>query len=111
MTHTQVVSSNARPLFRWIGGKQRLAKSLAPRLLRFVRDRHYVEPFLGAASFFFELKPEKALLSDHNRTLINCYRWIKVAPGNVWRSLLKHIEADSYQHYYATRTTFNALPD
>ena len=95
------------PLLRWVGGKQKLARALGPRIQSVLEGRIYVEPFLGAASFFFNLAPASAVLSDTNALLIDCYRWVSLAPKKVWQALCPHIQRDSTHHYYQTRVAFN----
>lgn len=76
-----------RPFLRWAGGKQRLIREL----LRFVPDSssyaRYFEPFLGAGSLFFALKPRQATIGDINAELINCYRQVAADPNSVFQEL------------------------
>jgi len=71
------------PFIRWAGGKQKLIN----RLLKFIPvdfyERTYREPFLGAGSLFFYLKPQNAFLSDANSHLMTCYYYVKKNPGKV----------------------------
>lgn len=56
---------------RWAGSKRKLL----PRLREAIPDRftRYVEPFAGSACLFFELHPERAVLGDINRELIETF--------------------------------------
>ncbi|CAN5488271.1 DNA adenine methylase [soil metagenome] len=101
------IAHTGLPLFRWVGGKQRLAKLLKPRITHHVKDRIYIEPFLGSGSFFFSLTPTVAILSDNNQLLIDCYECIRDNPDAVWRSLSTHIAHNSEKYYYLTRDAFN----
>ena len=61
----------ARPFLKWPGGKQwliPLAKNFIPKCFS-----TYYEPFLGAGALFFALKPQRAVISDINKDLINSY--------------------------------------
>ncbi|MGH9787892.1 MAG: DNA adenine methylase [Candidatus Acidiferrales bacterium] len=65
-----------RPILKWPGGKQwlaRAAKMLAPRTW----EGTYYEPFLGGGAVFFSLCPRRAILSDSNEELINAYRTLR----------------------------------
>lgn len=72
-------------LLRYPGGKQRYVSYFAhlfpvdPQSIR-----TYVEPFLGGGSVFFHVNPERAVLSDINRELIDLYLGIRKNPDIVW---------------------------
>lgn len=92
------------PFLNWPGGKRWLVCSHADDLPR--EYGTYIEPFLGAGSVFFHLKPQRALLGDINADLVNAYQAIKDDWGGVVGSLRyrqrRHREdADSY--YYRLR--------
>lgn len=50
-----------------------------------------LEPFLGGGALFFQLQPARALLSDINLDLINCYEQIR----DNWSAL-----EDTLRHYH-----------
>jgi DNA adenine methylase len=60
---------------RWAGSK----RQLLPILTEIIREdfERYVEPFAGSACVFFELLPDKALLSDINAELMRTYVEVK----------------------------------
>jgi DNA adenine methylase len=65
----------AKPIFPWIGGKRRLAKTILPL---FPDHTCYVEPFCGAAALFFMKSPAKAeVLNDVSRDIVNLYRVVE----------------------------------
>lgn len=69
------MSNQTKPIIPWIGGKRKLAKHIIPL---FPEHTCYVEPFCGAAAFFFLKEPSKVeVLNDINGDLINLYRVIK----------------------------------
>lgn len=76
------LGAQAKPFVKWAGGKQALASQLVPL---FPTDfERYFEPFIGGGSLFFTLQPEKGVINDHNRWLVDTYRavrddWKKVA--------------------------------
>lgn len=69
----------AKPFLKWAGGKTQLTPYLEELLPRDIRT--YYEPFIGGGSFFFHLankgRFERAVLSDYNPELINCYKVIR----------------------------------
>jgi DNA adenine methylase len=67
-----------RPFLRWAGSKRQIVSQLASYWRsHFAR---YVEPFAGSSCLFFHLAPEKAVLSDKNRELIECYEVLRDDP-------------------------------
>jgi DNA adenine methylase len=63
------------PFLKWAGGKRWFVfgyEHLLPSSFG-----TYIEPFLGAGSVYFHLRPEKALLGDANEDLIAAYQAIK----------------------------------
>lgn len=92
---------------RWVGGKRFLTSRILSLLPPDANERRYFEPFVGAASLFFALRPRQAILSDLNRHLIECYRFIRNDHRKV-SSLLRRLAADnSKSHYYRVRGTYN----
>jgi DNA adenine methylase len=61
----------------------------------------YLEPFCGGAALFFQLAPKRAILSDTNAELINCYKQIKDDPESVISALRTF--RNSEDHYYSIR--------
>lgn len=63
------------PFLKWVGGKRWLVSHYED----LIPDSYetYIEPFLGAGSVFFHLRPCKALLGDTNAELIATYEAIK----------------------------------
>ena len=96
------------PPLRWAGGKQNLVTALLRFLPTGVSNLAYFEPFLGAGSLFFALRPPTATLADANRHLIDCYRFVRDNPDLVSDYLRVHAARSSKQHYYKIRTAYNA---
>src|SRR5262249_13865248 len=74
-----------KPVLKWAGGKQGLAKQLVSLFPQ--RFRKYYEPFLGGGSVLFTLKPESAVVSDLNEWLLDTYRAIRTDHREVARIL------------------------
>ncbi len=88
-----------RPFLKWAGGKSQLLDQLWEfRPATFAR---YHEPFLGGGAFFFRLRPERALLSDVNEELINCYETVRDKPKQLLTALAKHRYDE--EHFYEVR--------
>lgn len=97
------------PLLRWAGGKRFLANRFMKFIPSDLYERVYREPFLGSGSLFFILRPNKAILSDSNEHLINCYKFVREYPELIARYLGKHKKRNSEKYYYEVRNTYNRL--
>jgi DNA adenine methylase len=84
---------------KWAGGKT----STAQQILRHRPERFsvYYEPMVGAGSVFLKLKPERAVLCDTNRELMNCYEVIRDDVDRLIEILSQH--RNSYEHFVAAR--------
>jgi len=106
MTGAQPPTSNgssqiaAAPLLKWAGGKRWLAPLIAEAISCIPFGR-YFEPFCGGAALFFQLAPKRAILSDTNKDLINCYEQIRDNPEAVIAALRRHKNTE--RDYYAIR--------
>lgn len=74
-----------KPILKWAGGKTQLLPTL--RKLYPNKFSKYYEPFLGGGAVFFDLKPEKYLISDNNPELINLYKTIASQEDHVIQEL------------------------
>lgn len=94
------VNTGAKPFLRWAGGKSWLIKHLE---CLFLKDSFatYHEPFLGGASIYFHLLPERAFLSDLNEDLIDTYKQIKENVEDVISELAKFENNEIF--YYDVR--------
>lgn len=99
------LSATPRPFLRWAGSKQRLLPHLVPLLpSTFAR---YFEPFLGGASLFFLLEPQRALLADISVDLIDTYEAVRDGPRHVLRFLrgLDPLDREMYYRIRKNRST------
>ena len=64
-----------KPFVKWAGGKRQIIE----KLKALVPDNYntYYEPFVGGGALLFELAPNKAVINDSNKELINVYECIK----------------------------------
>lgn len=86
----------SEPFLRWAGGKRWLVPVIRKLLSRYEFDTYH-EPFLGGGAIFFGLfEGEKAVLSDLNSDLINCYEIVKKQPYELI-SILEKLENSKEQ--------------
>ena len=98
---------DASPFLKWAGGKSAIAERIRTLLPADVRERVYREPFLGGGAMFFFLQPEKAILSDAVKSLIDTYKMVQkhVGPLIHRREQLRVDHCD--EHFYKIRGRFN----
>jgi DNA adenine methylase len=65
-----------KPPLKWAGGKRLLVPEFS-ELWSKHKHRRLVEPFCGAAAITLGMRPDKALLNDINRHLMNFHRWLQ----------------------------------
>ena len=102
-----VSTSILSPFLRWAGGKTQIVRELIRLLPDDIESRLYREPFLGAGSLFFAIRPERAVLSDANEHLIKCYEFIRAQPSLVARYLRFHASRNTEPYYYKVRDEYN----
>jgi DNA adenine methylase len=95
------------PLLRWAGGKRFLVTRFQNFLPSDFYNCVYHEPFLGSASLFFALQPTRAILSDANAHLINCYKFVRECPELIADYLRDHLKKTSQRYYYQVRKVYN----
>lgn len=104
----KVNKSHVKPFLRWAGGKTRLIRFLDNHLPpNFSDHSRYHEPFLGAGSLFFRLKPSRATLSDNNKDLIECFKAVRKHPNLISGYLEKHLLNTCEEYYYKMREEYN----
>lgn len=94
-------NSTIYPFLKWAGGKRWFVKNHLHELP--CSFNNYIEPFLGGGAMFFALRPEKAILSDYNSNLIDCYIAIREDPLLVYSLLKYHHLNHSKEYYYDMR--------
>lgn len=97
-----LVTPPLQPFTKWTGGKRKLL----PILRSYMPEKFncYFEPFVGGGALFFDLVPEKAVINDFNKELINTYRQIKENPIELINLLREHKEKNSKEHYLEIRS-------
>lgn len=100
------------PFLKWPGGKRWFVSNHADLMPESYGT--YIEPFLGAGSVYFHLRPKAAVLGDVNADLVNAYQAIKDNWQNVENSLKyrqrRHREdADGYYYWLRDRSPSDPL--
>lgn len=72
---TEAPSAQARPAWKWVGGKRQLLDRLVP--LMPTEFACYYEPFFGGGALFYHLKPRAACISDANLRLVRTLRAVR----------------------------------
>lgn len=92
-----------KPFLKWVGGKTKLIPQYAALGLIPTEFNTYFEPFLGGGAMFFHLQNtglvHRALLSDLNQSLINCYLQIK-DNFDLVKAQVKQYETDHCEEYF-----------
>ena|ERR1700734_825614 len=89
------------PFLKWPGGKRWFVANyghLFPET-----PGTYIEPFLGAGSVYFHLKPKRAILGDSNEELVAAYQGLRDDCYAVECALTKHDLNHSESYYYYVR--------
>ena len=87
-----------KPLIKWSGGKRNELDKLKPWYPK--EWKVYIEPFAGGASAFFDLQPNKSILSDTHKELINFYKQIQQGNGAKIYKLMKQYNNTEKEYYY-----------
>ncbi len=130
---SKIIKNKPKPFVKWVGGKRQLLnqfrlRNLFPPELFDSAKNTYFEPFVGGGAVFFDLLPEKAVLSDMNNELVITYNVIKNDVERLILSLKKHKITKEYfldirskdtaklsdveiasRFIYLNRTCFNGL--
>jgi len=115
MSKEKIFSSfhKPHPFLKWAGGK----RQLIPQIKKYFPKRFnkYIEPFIGGGAVFFHILPEKAILIDINKELINCFKVVKNNVKELIELLKNHKNEKKY--YYQIRSldrthrTYDKLSD
>lgn len=98
---TLMTTRPLKPFLKWAGGKRWLFESGQFSLPTVTGT--YIEPFLGGGAVFFEAAPQKALLTDSNRRLIELYVAIRDDLPKFEALVNSHAVEHSKEYYYTVR--------
>ncbi len=86
-------------MIKWSGGKQDEIKFIEKYIPNFDT---YIEPFIGGGSLFFHLNPNKAIIGDTHKELINFYKSIRNGEGEEIFSYMEN-NTNNEETYYRIR--------
>ena len=97
-----------KPFVKWVGGKRQLLKqfrsdNLYPPFAFNPKKATYFEPFAGGGAMFFDLLPEKAVLSDMNEELVITYNVIKNDTEALIKKLKEHQKKNNKEYFLKIR--------
>lgn len=94
-------NSLTQPFLKWAGGK----RQLLPEIRKYVPEDidMYYEPFIGAGAVLLGLQPQKAIINDINRELVNVYHVVKDHHEELIEELRKHEHGNDSEYFYAIR--------
>lgn len=92
-----------KPFVKWAGGKRQIIDKLKEHVPE--EFGTYFEPFVGGGALLFELEPEKAVINDCNRELMNVYECIQdeTKLEKMLRELDKYEANHSEEFYFEIR--------
>ena len=113
------------PIVKWSGGKKDELKQILPYLPE--NFTIYLEPFIGGGALYFHLNPEKAVINDVHKELVDLYQSIKDGHSNEIYDFMKahpneeeiYYKVRAYKHedaldnakrfYYLRKTCFRGM--
>ena len=100
--------NNPKPFVKWVGGKRQLAKQfrdddLYPPDEFNIETAMYHEPFVGGGAMFFDLLPQRAVLSDMNPELITTYKVIQNQVEELIKKLKIYQEKNNKEDFLKIR--------
>lgn len=95
------VKVDLKPIIKWVGGK----RQLLPKINELMPESFncYYEPFIGGGAVFFNLAPQKAVINDMNKSLIDMYEVIRDDPKELMDLLTIHQRNNSKEYYLKVR--------
>ena len=100
--------SKVAPFVKWAGGKRQLLNQIKERMPE--QFNTYYEPFIGSGALLFSITPDKAVINDINKALINVYRQIASNQNEFIKTIGKldsSIWEDGKKYYYSLRESYN----
>lgn len=96
---------NLKPIVKWSGGKKDELKQILPHIPNTFST--YLEPFIGGGALYFHLNPDKSIINDVHKELIDFYQSIKDGHINEIYEFMNHHKNDE-ETYYKVRSYDNS---
>jgi DNA adenine methylase len=91
---------NLNPIIKWSGGKKDELKYILPHIPN--KYNLYLEPFIGGGAVYFHLNPNKSVISDVHKELIDFYQSIKNGNSEeIYKFMKEHPNEE--ETYYKVR--------
>ena len=84
------------PIVKWSGGKKDELKQIIPHI---PEHDTYLEPFIGGGAVYFHLNPEKAVINDVHKELVDFYKSIKNGNSDDIYEFMKQHPNDEETYY------------
>ncbi|GGA96437.1 DNA adenine methylase [Macrococcus hajekii] len=91
-----------KPVLKWVGGKRQLLDEINQLIPKNIGT--YIEPFVGGGAVLFDLQPDKAIINDFNKELMNVYQVIKDHPNELIDELKVHKANNDSEYFYKIRS-------
>ena len=94
------VRKSLKPMVKWSGGKGDELSKIKAHIPK--KYDIYLEPFIGGGAVYFDLNPEKAVINDVHKELIDFYKSIKKGYSNDIYNFMKE-HPNEEETYYTVR--------
>jgi DNA adenine methylase len=98
--------SNLKPIVKWSGGKKDEIKKFIEHIPTDFNT--YLEPFIGGGAVYFHLNPEKAVINDVHKELVDFYQSIKDGKSEEIYNFMSEQE-NTPECYYKVRDEYEVL--
>lgn len=104
-----MASVNLKPIIKWSGGKKDELNKIIPYLPETYET--YLEPFIGGGAVYFHLNPQKAVINDIHKELVDFYTSIKNGFSNEIYEFMKLHPNDEEIYYKVRESEINSVLD
>jgi DNA adenine methylase len=100
----KLITNHLKPIIKWSGGKG----DEIEKFKHFIPEKYnlYLEPFIGGGAVFFYIMPEKAIISDVHKELIDLYTCIASGKGKEIYTFMEENKNEE-ENYYNIRDKMN----
>ncbi|MBN6826744.1 DNA adenine methylase [Staphylococcus caprae] len=110
---TNNLDKNLKPIIKYVGGKSKVLPTIKEYMPKSFNT--YYEPFIGGGSVLFGLRPQKAVINDISKELINIYKVVRDNPEALITDLKQHINEKDYYYFIRSKdrdeTIYNSMTD